>query len=83
MQSTSAAIAVAAMSGADLGAKANDSKGPDAAAKNNSTSGALSSNGFDPNEAKSWMQKRWKDIQSSSADKRLSEARKFASRDRV
>ncbi|KAJ1032964.1 hypothetical protein NDA16_000243 [Ustilago loliicola] len=76
MQSTSSAIAAAAISGADLGAKANSSKGSDAAAKNNSRSGTLSNNGFDANEAEAWMQKRWKDIQSSSADKRLPEAQR-------
>jgi hypothetical protein len=71
MQSTSAAIAAAAMSGADLGAKANSAKGSDAAAK-----GALGNNGFDATEAETWMQSRWKAVQSSLADKKMPEARK-------
>ncbi|SNX84399.1 uncharacterized protein MEPE_03108 [Melanopsichium pennsylvanicum] len=66
MQSTSAAIAAAAFSGADLGVRANSTKGSDSAAKNNSspTSGALSNNGFDTIVAETWLQSRWKSIQS-------------------
>ncbi|CBQ73065.1 conserved hypothetical protein [Sporisorium reilianum SRZ2] len=76
MQSTSAAIAAAAMAGADLGAKANSAKGSDAAAKKNASSGALGNNGFDAAEAEAWMQSRWKAVHSSSTDKRIPEAQR-------
>nr|CDI53541.1 putative protein [Melanopsichium pennsylvanicum 4] len=70
MQSTSAAIAAAAFSGADLGVRANSTKGSDSAAKNNSspTSGALSNNGFDTIVAETWLQSRWKSIQSQKPE---------------
>ena len=77
MQSTSAAIAAAAISGTDLGAKANSAKGSDAAAKKSASSGALGNNGFDATEAETWMQNRWKAIQSSISDKKIPEARKL------
>ncbi|SPO25426.1 uncharacterized protein UTRI_03156_B [Ustilago trichophora] len=76
MQSTSAAIAAAAISGADLGARANSAKGSDAAAKKNSSAGALGNNGFDANEAETWMQTRWKNVNSASTDKRVAEAQR-------
>lgn len=74
MQSTSAAITAAALSGTDLGAKASGAKGSDAAAKK--SLGALGNNGFDANEAEAWMQSRWKSVYSSSTDKKLPENRK-------
>ncbi|SPO25791.1 uncharacterized protein UTRI_03156 [Ustilago trichophora] len=76
MQSTSAAIAAAAISGADLGAKANSAKGSDAAAKKSSTTGALGNNGFDANDAETWMQTRWKNVNSATTDKRVAEAQR-------
>lgn len=75
MQSTSAAIAAAAISGADLGAKANSAKGSDSAAKKKSC-GTLGDNGFDASEAETWMRNRWKAVHSNSSDKRIAEARK-------
>ncbi|KAJ9479114.1 hypothetical protein PHBOTO_002579 [Pseudozyma hubeiensis] len=75
MQSTSSAIAAAAMSGADLGARANSAKGSDSAAKKN-PSGAMASNGFDVGEAETWLQNRWKAVHSSSTDKRIPEAQR-------
>ncbi|GAC71775.1 cyclin [Moesziomyces antarcticus T-34] len=63
MQSTSAAIAAAAISGADLGARANSSKGSSAA--------TIGSNGFDASEAEAWMQARWKSVQTSLTDKKI------------
>ncbi|ETS64753.1 hypothetical protein PaG_00711 [Moesziomyces aphidis] len=63
MQSTSAAIAAAAISGADLGARANSSKGSSAA--------TIGSNGFDASEAEAWVQARWKSVQTSLNDKKI------------
>lgn len=75
MQSTSAAIAAAAVSGTDLRAQANSVKGSDAAAKKNPSSpSVLASNGFDAPEAEAWMQSRWKAVHSSTTDKRVPEA---------
>lgn len=68
MQSTSAAIAAAAISGADLGARANSSKGSSAA--------TVGSNGFDASEAEAWMQARWKSVQTSLTDKKIPDTRK-------
>ncbi|KAI3483769.1 hypothetical protein L1887_53359 [Cichorium endivia] len=67
MQSTSAAIAAAAISGADLGARANSSKGSSAA--------TVGSNGFDASEAEAWMQARWKSVQTSLTDKKIPDTR--------
>lgn len=80
MQSTAAAIAAAAASGADLGAKANSAKGSDAAAKKSSTSGPLGNNGFEVSEAEAWLQGRWKTVQANSTDKRIPETREWLNR---
>ncbi|KAF6767489.1 hypothetical protein PSEUBRA_005192 [Kalmanozyma brasiliensis GHG001] len=76
MQSTSAAIAAAVPSGADLGAKANSVKGSVATAKKSSTSGALGNNGFDVSEAEAWLQGRWKTVHANSIDKRIPETQR-------
>lgn len=73
MQSTAASIAAAAISGADLGAKANTAKGSDATAKKNSTQA-----GFDAKEAETWMQGRWKALHANVGDSRVAAARKYA-----
>ncbi|KAN0061847.1 hypothetical protein ACQY0O_005840 [Thecaphora frezii] len=69
MQSTASAIAAAAISGADLGARANSAKGSDAAASANAALG-----GFDGHESERWLSARWKVVESSVGDNGLSPA---------
>lgn len=69
MQSTASVIAAAAISGADLEARASQSTG---AAGGGSNVGGQ----FDSKEADSWLNARWKTIESTVSDPTLSSAGK-------
>ncbi|EPQ31198.1 uncharacterized protein PFL1_01386 [Pseudozyma flocculosa PF-1] len=76
MQSTASAIAAAAISGTDLGARANSAKGSDTAAAATTASNSGSSGGatFDGAEAERWLSARWKVVESSISDPTLTSA---------